>query len=326
MKVLVRTDGGGIHGLGHMVRMRALAQELAAHGCQVAFASNTPESLAPLVAPFSCTHIATVALQSSSRDYSSVDAVIIDTKYPIEEAWYRGFGKALGGKIVRIDHPHATPDSCDVLVGPCVHWSPETVNTLRASFGERCLYGWDYVMLAPEVTQHQPIPYEQRIQGPIVFCAGGSDPSGALATMAQWCGAMVMQTAWLFLMSQMSTEFYTMQRWGQYIPFDREHLRKAALVVSLFGITPYECIYYQTPTLMLAHTAENHIGAALLELATPAVRYCSALSAAHGQQYFCETIQNLWAWEKGRTAYHHAAAGLIDGLGTERVAEEILRL
>ena len=327
MNVLIRADCGGVHGLGHSVRMKALAQELAACGASVSFVASTP-ALKAFVAPFPC-----VEAWHPNESTRGCDVYVIDTK---EEQW--GPGEFVrwhtrGIRVVRIDHPHATSASCDLLIGPCAHWPTETVSTLLASFGNRFLCGWDYAMLAPEVTQHQPIPYAERVNGPIVFCAGGSDPSDVLPKMFNWIRAQgwgwYPDVTKVFAIPAARAEepvpkFRPTKSYFE--PFTRELLREAALVVSLFGVTAYEAIYFQTPTLLLAHTDENRQGAALLEAATPAVRFCDALSLTHGQERFCLAVQQLWQAEGERYGMHLAASGLIDGRGTERVAEAIMRL
>ncbi|HEY5865374.1 MAG TPA: hypothetical protein VI542_07450 [Candidatus Tectomicrobia bacterium] len=333
MRIVLRCDIGAEHGLGHGVRMRALAQELATHGANVSFVTTTP-ALEAFVAPFPC------QTRSEKCLPLNADVFVVDTKEPWIQAVLETLQARHGNKtkVVRIDHPHTTPDSCDVLIGPCVHWPTETVSALRAAFGDRFLYGWDYVMLAPEVTQQQPIPYEQRRQGPIVFCAGGSDPSGALTKMWQWTQGLALPTEAHFVIGTAFSEKLGIERpWfdsssrrmptGVFPPHTyRAELRRAAMAVSLFGITIYESVWYRTPLLMLAHTEENLQGAVYLGQAISTASFSDALSFGNGQEYLCEGIRELWESEQDRTARHHAATGLIDGRGTARVAEAILGL
>jgi len=316
--------------MGHAVRCLALAQALTARGARIGFVSNTPQSLAPFVAPFLCTDVATVAVQPESRGYGPADMVVIDTKYPIEETWYRDFGTALRSKVIRIDHPHATPESCALLIGPCAHWSLETVGTLADTFGSRFLYGWEYVMLRPEVTAHQPIPYAERIGGPIVFCAGGSDPTGALAQMYEWTAdewdRWLPAVKKIFAIPSMGQHTFPPRHHPLHTffePFTPALLQTASMVVSLFGVAAYECLYYQTPALMFAHTEENAMGARALQYTSAQACVTGGLLEKMDQEHFCDMVELVY-----HATIRKVTEGQqwIDGLGTQRVADAILAI
>ena len=310
MKILIRCDMGGIYGHGHAVRMYALAQELSRRGHQSAFISNTPDALRPFVAPFSCTHAATLALEPASHDYGSVDVIIVDTKYPIDEPWYAGIREALRGKIVRIDHPQATPESCDLLVAPGAHWDRETVRQCSQQFGTGFLYGWDYVLLSPAVVEQPPVPYSQRKRGVLVLCAGGSDPAGMLDLMMEWTVGLEVPAPLHFL------------RPGTLMTTYAQALRHASLVVGMFGQTAYECLWYQTPMLLFGHTAENVEGARWLQEASEEHVTWGGNLLATGRQAFCALVRDTYYANIGRlTGFGRQ---WMDGRGVERVAEAIL--
>ncbi len=355
MNIIIRCDIGQEHGLGHAVRCRALAHSLAMHGASVCFVTMTP-ALVAFVAPFQCEVLVQDSVfQSLARTPWGFEpfTFVIDTKALAvqNEQQIRRFrdNMAADDKVVRIDHPHATPTSCDLLIGPCNHWEPGTVARLRASFGARFLYGWDYVMLAPEVTQYVPIPYWERKQGPIVFCAGGSDQSGALLKMWQWADDLVLDVPLVFCFGSMATEevsgwdalpkVYSEKRrhteaYGQAChiyahhwlkPFQHEDLRNAALVIGMFGVTCYEAVWYQTPMLCYAHTSENMEGSFQLQRQSFSI-FAKGMMEAETPEAFCRGITLLWEHPSYRPNVSAADAGLMDGRGVERVAEAILGL
>ncbi len=338
MRILLRTDAGGPHGLGHAVRCKSLAYALQARGADVFFATDTYDILSAFVAPFPCLEAHTVTV-------FELDVLVVDTKVAINDAWYRNMARSFGCKVVRIDHPDATPDTCDLLIGPVSHWPTDTVTRLRAVFGDRFLYGWDYVMFDDEVASQPPIPYTQRQNGPIVFCAGGSDPDGALDQMWNWTKDLHIETQLIFCYGVQSTGILARagQHYGPPAPmitrppghyieaFTPRHLRSAALVVTTFGVTAYECLWWQTPVLCFGRTPEDvldcrHLYHVLRESKHhPGFVACEP-ELAWKEDMFAPLIQDLWADQRYRSRMSRMNAGFLDGKGTTRVADAILAL
>ncbi len=327
MNIIIRTDLGSHYGLGHATRMLALARVLASQGATVAFVTAT-EALREYVKPFRC------YVFPEEAPCNPGDVLVIDTK---AQDWANDLPKGAlwlardsGLKVVRIDHPAAAPDSCDLLIAPGNHWSPETVTRLRSGFSDRFLYGWDYVLLDPEVTNLVPIPYPERVRGPVVFCAGGSDPSGALQQMYDWTKDLETEQELVFMEGA--------HRQGNLDPrdimsrasactltdFDRRWIRQASLLVTMFGTTCYESLYWQTPQLILSHTEETQ-EAVWLAYITESAAHPS--DPRHAQD-FCNDL-----------TFHINTPGLLermsenavryvplDGDGIHRVAAAILQL
>lgn len=326
MNIRIRTDIGGMHGMGHAVRMRALAQELVSSGATVSFLTST-EPLLSFVAPLPC--------QVKSPECLPLDAdvFVVDTKEP----WINAVLETVGGRkntrtqVVRIDHPHATQDSCHLLIGPCAHWCPRTVTRLQKEFGPRFLYGWDYVMLAPEVTEQQPIPYEQRMRGPVGVCAGGSDPGKWLVHMAVWCQGMTATNQWIFLVPSMGTSALSGVPWVTVRPFERRYLREAALIIGLFGMMVYEALWWQTPMLMLGHTDENVEGADALMWASDKAVISIGDIRNHNARTFAACTeaflpQSRMQYPADLPFMSFRGQDYLDGLGIQRIAEALMHL
>lgn len=317
MRCLIRCDIGAEHGMGHATRCRALAKALASRGAEVVFVTATP-ALAEFVAPFAC----------DNPVLHNDDVMIVDHKTAYRDSQFnvrRG-----DNKVVRIDDHTATSHNCDLLVAPCAHWAPETVSRLRADFGPRFLYGWEYVILDDAVTQQVPVPYAERQDGMIVFCAGGSDPGGAIPKMYHWIKDSLPTTKKFFLQGAYIDANYVM--WGdidstaQFAAFSLEYLRHAALIVGLFGTTCYEALWYRTPMLTLAHTEENDWGSLYLGIQSHhAIMRIGNIDKHHAQS-FNTAIQFTWDSISQRQQMHDASDGLLDRHGTARVAEAILAL
>lgn len=327
MRVLIRCDIGKEHGMGHASRCKALAQALAQRGAEVVFLTSTP-ALYEYIKPFAIergTHPYLTHKAGKVPDVFVVDTAQTDDMYASD--YYEDKWQAMREyyRIVRIDHPHATPDTCDLLILPNIHTPHVPLLRLHTSFGPRLMAGADYVMLDQEVTALTPLPYADRMDGPIVFCAGGSDPDGVLAKMAASTVGMLPDVRKVFLHGAYDTRAYPVNARNIFhLPFHREELRTAAMVVSTMGVTVYECLRLGTPVLVVGHTDRHCAAAKELEYATDYntcwidMRQCTA-------ERFCDYVTHLWHDNEDLKEMAAYSCG-IDGKGVERVAERILAL
>ena len=324
MNILIRTDIGAHHGMGHAVRMLALARELQHRGASVTFVTAT-DALRNYVVPFRCmVWTGQGVLSPRWPEYT----LIVDTKADDwandnSALWYSRQARM---PVVRIDHPQATPDSCDLLVAPCAHWEPATVTRLRTSFGTRFLYGWAYVLLEPLMTLMPPVPQEQSVAESIVFTAGGSDPTQALQAMYDLTAPFVSTKQLIFLVgaqAQMLRQRHGTKRLTQTLvtSFDRTWIRHAELVVTLFGVTSYEALWWEVPQVMFTHTYENQMGARHFAAQHPAIAVCRGDIHHETPETLRQTLEAIL--EQGPYAPRPAA---FDGLGVQRVAQAICEL
>ena len=355
-RILIKTDIGGTYGLGHAVRCKVLAQALAARGAQVEFYTTTP-ALAAFVAPFAChcdVDISQEAVMASILGYEP-DIAVFDTTASFDEMLYPLISMGCACQepadhkttisIVRIDHSHATPETCDLLIAPGAHWALDSIVRLRSTFGERFVSGWAFVMLDEEVTRQAPAPYEQRKDGPIVFCAGGSDPTQTLETMCRWicesdfCPGVdkialvgshdVSGMAKMVRQVECSGGFTMASYQGRIRlrSFSHRWLREAALVVTMFGQTVYDCLAMRTPVLTFARTSDDLHAIGRLHHVGVNAAPCSYVPfwpnmTPLGFRMLIEAHMKTDI----RQDMHAASAGLIDGHGIDRVANAILAI
>lgn len=323
--IIIRTDTGGSHGMGHSVRMCALAKELEKHGAHVTFATTTHHALQNMTT-LPCVHWV------YDDDYIlNADVYILDTK-----AWMQDdedfimTQKTKGKKVVWIDRQEVSPQSCDMVIAPNMHWQDRIVTKIYDDFGDNFLYGSGYTMLADELSKTLPSPYEKRIYGPVVFCAGGSDPTGALQRMYNWTSGMCLdygilvfahpETVKIQRASNRLTSSITMR-------FRRSLLRNASMVIGMFGVTPYECLYYQTPMLVMGHTEENVLGAEILAERSHGAIECMRHIDNMRPDVFRDVIVSYWENQSERLKMSHAAGMIgLDGKGVSRVAQVIMEL
>lgn len=328
MRCLIRCDLGSQYGLGRAVRCRALAQALAARGMQVYFVGPAL-SQRGFFAPFRLYTDWYEAMGACWWDRLVVDVptdscAAPETLLPPSTQQRR---------LVLVDQiPLQGMDPACILF-PNAHQSPATLARLEVDFPGRVLHGWDCVMLAPEVTQQATVPYRERQYRPIVFCAGGSDPDGALRQMYHWAAYLDIDAPKVFLTGKYATDVPVASdghgaRGGMWVePFERRWLRSAPLVVGFLGQTVYECLWFQSPVLTFARTEDD--AQAIQRLGSAGVNPVPSdmlpLWSRMTQERFCAMVE---AYMDGdvRADMHAASAGLMDGRGTERVAEAIMEL
>ena len=325
MNVLIRTDIGSHHGMGHAVRMLALARELQRRGASVTFVTAT-DALRNYVVPFRCD--IGVGPQAVTTPSQRGDILIVDTK---ADDWANDnsglwLARDAGLRVVRIDYPYATPESCDLLIGPCAHWDTATVTRLRTSFGTRFLYGWEYVLLEPLMTLMPPVTQEQTVTESIVFTAGGSDPTHALQRMYDFTASFLSTKQLIFLVGSQAEMLDTRSGTKRLSPtlvvsFDRVWLRSTELVVTLFGVTSYEALWWEVPQVIFAHTEENKRGARQFAAQMPEMAICRGDIHRDTPERAQQTLKEML--EQGPYVPRPAA---FDGLGVQRVAQAICEL
>lgn len=306
--------GSGIWGMGHAVRMRALAAALTTQGAAVTFLTKNP-GLMDFVDPFPC------EVYRHVWPSLDIDVLVEDVPCQAPASWYQLLRQRY--RVVRVDVPTATPETCDLLLAPVVHWAPETVAAMQNVFGTRFLYGWEYVLL--ETTPNLPrLPYAPRSAGPIVFASGGS--SGVLLQqLTEWAGPNETEQEWIALLPPYGPRV-SLPSWVHPEPYNRARVWQASLLITKFGITPYEAIIWGTPALMVTTSAADATDATRLALASHgAVRYLGR----HGDLY-PETVRTILELIQGahevRDQMHAASVGLLDGQGAVRAAHAILSL
>ena len=318
MNVLIHCDIFAEHGMGHASRCRALARALVARGAEVVFVTKTP-ALHAYVAPFLC-------FTQGADLVPSAEVVVYDTTEPLATGLLDIYSPFIDGPLVCIDRTDA-PAHAALCILPHIHISPATLARLQETFGSRLLTGEPYVMLDQEVTALEPLPYEERVNGPIVFCAGGSDPAGVLEKMWEWTQGCHFSC--LYLLGQEAVYSAQFLEQEPLRMFDREHLRTAALVVTTMGQTVYECLYWQTPTCIIGHT-DRHCEAAAARSASWGLRGGGSVYLGDIRTMDADTfrfyLNNYGRDARTRSGMARNSAGILDGRGVERIADAVMAL
>jgi spore coat polysaccharide biosynthesis predicted glycosyltransferase SpsG len=332
MHIMMRVDAGGSHGYGHAKRMLGLARALQAAGAAVTFVTRTA-AVASLVRPFEVVALGPPADADSRLLWAAVrrlspDVVVIDHKTPYPDELWEELRRHC--RVVRVDAPDAEAKSCDLLIIPNVHQPSAGVHRLSRVFEGRLLYGTPYTLLDPDIERWRQYRWGQPPHR-LVFVAGASDPSGALGYLLEMTESLPERLAGVWLQYAVGAAMAAPVRvtglapTQQVVGFHPRYLVGAGLVVTLFGVMPYNLLHLGVPTLTLAHTRQNAEGSAtLMEVtgATVDLGYLPTLS----REDLCAAIVDLWEDPATRKRMAHLGPKLIDNLGAERCTAAILGL
>ncbi len=344
-RVFLRVDAGGACGFGHLHRMHALAVALRAGGAPPVFVTRTAglNSLLPAPppgeAPWDVWQAPGAPTESGVLDWlrhvlQPADVLVLDVPHPDDPHQLTTLRQLC--PVVRLDHPWAEPQTCDLLVLPGAHYDPDTLDTLDAAWGDRLLVGWDYVLLRPDVTAATRRAYGTGgcHRWPWVTCsAGGSDPE---QTLPVWLDLLLAAPALcpgrtrIFCLGQAA-------RWESPLPvlspdvwltgYSLDYVQQAELLVCPFGVSVYEALFLGTPCLTVGRTLGDVAAARTLEVASEGALWPLTTPLAQLQRReLYDALQGLYHSRTRLVGMHRASEGRLDGRGAERVAQAILAL
>lgn len=334
MRILIRVDAAGKYGLGHMMRMKPLADMLLTLGdddLEVAFltTSGIPRDLAGEIDVYRFKdNLSEYQVLEHAVSAFEPDIIIIDRKDFYDAHHLRTLRKHC--RVIRIDHPWAEEETCDLIVIPNFHQGTDKIEKLDAAFGDALLYGPEYVILREEIRKLSRRPYHRR-KAAIIFTTGGSDPEG-------WLPMFYDMTESLAQKLPSVRRYYCIGKYAAPFIVDNAdpkafvtgycptYIQESALVVGLFGVTAYEALYLGTPMCSIGHTNMNAVGSGILAIATEGSIQDFSQHRNSMREDFCAQIADLWNDKDKRRNMHSMSDGLFDGLGAQRIAEAILGL
>ncbi|RTQ52238.1 UDP-2,4-diacetamido-2,4,6-trideoxy-beta-L-altropyranose hydrolase [Hymenobacter gummosus] len=179
-RLVLRADGNATIGLGHVVRLLALAELVrdAFHECLLA--SRDAAALAPLLTAARCQPLplpadlpaAAEARWLAAELLRPTDVLLLDG-YGFD-ADYQRVLRAAAGRLVYVDDLRAWPVEAQVLINhspgitPALYQTPHPDTTL--------LLGPEYALLRPEVRAAAAPPAAPQPIRSVLLCFGGADP------------------------------------------------------------------------------------------------------------------------------------------------------
>jgi spore coat polysaccharide biosynthesis protein SpsF len=330
--VLVRCDGGGATGLGHVKRCLTLARRLRdAHGFGVRFAMNPDKvGIDPVMEEGFPIEVMPHGMDECDWLMELIEkhqalAAVLDIRTKLSATSVlrlRGTGAVVGV----IDDASPRRLSADFAVYPPV---PQVFALNWEGAENEPLVGWEWVILGQDVG----LPMTPGAARPRVLVSmGGTDPLGLTlpvvdalsklpptfsATVVLGPGAPPLLEAEI---SKVAPRFEIIRA-----PNDLPRLMaEADLGVISFGVTAYELAALGVPALYLGLTADHALSASAFERAGMGISL--GVAGEVTDMMIAGAVQSLLSDPERRRAMAAAGRMNLDGRGAARVAERIARL
>jgi spore coat polysaccharide biosynthesis protein SpsF len=328
---LIRCDGGGRFGYGHVKRMIALARSLRdREGIGAIFAVNgSDDALAPIrAAGFDATLVEpgfeTLSTMIKAR---GPDLLLCDLREGLERADIAKLAEQVS-LTACVDDGSERRLACDLAYYPPV---PQALSLDWN--GSHCdpHVGWEWALLG---TTRNPAQLRVHSSMPTLLVAmGGTDPLGltlrsakALARLDPVFRArfiigpgMSQPKAVARQIANLSSNFETLEGADDLAP----EYAAADLALCAFGVTAYELAAYGVPAVYLGISEDHALSASAFEDAGIGVSLGIAEDAS--SEAIARVVWTLLNDRAAREDMRAAGLGKIDGQGAERIAADIAR-
>ena len=191
--------------------------------------------------------------------------------------------------------------------------------------------GPEYVILRDEILELKGQGrHDLHIPLNIVVTTGGTDPEGVLLNLIPWLNEMDLEANILILVGQ---AFKFQDELGylvdnlpdnfKIIPYSLQDLIKGDIIICTFGVSIYEMIYLQIPTICISHNLENAYGARILKERYGVIENIGYIKDINPQNLYVAITKLLI----DKVYYKNMVKrcnNLIDGEGAKRVGRIIV--
>mgnify|MGYP000869548935 CR=1 FL=1 len=316
--VIIRVEASNAIGFGHMMRCFALADELVANS-HVAFITQSDSVIEACSTrgfdsfKFSDDRIAINYLKKEKYCDANVK-LVIDTKHDYSKSEVIALRNECLG-IYFIENVSVGTIEADYVIFPAAHFDYELVyGSLNFSMPvEKLIYGEEFVIIREELKD-----CVGGSGGGLVVTTGASDPCGVMQVLDEVLANLGLRAQFLI-----GEKFdFTLKKHGKkfgskYSKYDYRYIANADVVISAFGVSVYESLFYRKPTVSIGHTRENAVGSSILASKTKMVRdigYYKNLKSSKLQS----TLDGFIDVKSRQNEFH------VDGSGAMRICKVIL--
>ncbi|HEY1962904.1 MAG TPA: NTP transferase domain-containing protein [Rhizomicrobium sp.] len=329
---LIRCDGGGRFGYGHVKRMLSLARSMRdREGLGVSFAVNgTAAALEPIKsAGFEAT------LVNGARDYEQLsriitdiapDLLICDMREGAHERQLRSLRK-------RVSLLAIVDDGSDRRLAADVAYYPPVPQAMALDWSDsHCTprIGWEWVLMG---SGRSVEPAPPRSAEPLLLVTmGGSDPAGLTVRAARSLSRLngLFRARFVIgpgMRQEFADQIAAMDRRFEPVVGVNDLSREFAvadLALCAFGVTAYELAAHGVPALYLCLTDDHARSASAFERAGMGLSL--GLHDCVEDDEIADATRDLLADTAQRQAMHAAGIMTLDGEGATRVAADLTRL
>jgi spore coat polysaccharide biosynthesis protein SpsF len=330
---LIRCDGGGQYGYGHVKRMVALARALRdREGIGAVFALNGSEDAAQ---PIHCAGFKTVMLEGAADLPSLVDAdkpdiLILDGREGPSRAELEKLKRAVPVTAV-IDDGHERRLAADYAYYPPV---PGAAALDWAGSNTLPRIGWEWAILGLDPNASTKARDAGRSSRPTVLVAmGGSDPYGLTLRMAKALSFLDSVFRVRFVIGTGMKDADKVARGLVTLKKNYETVEGASdlaieyanadVALCAFGVTAYELAASGVPALYLSLN-EDHLASASA-FADAGMGISLGLAGKVSDAEILRNVQWLLSKPNARREMRNAGLSLMDGRGASRIAADLAR-
>ncbi len=324
---LIRCDGGGGYGFGHVKRMITLARALRdREGIGVVFAVNGSEDALP---PIRDAGFEAQLLQSPTANFTSIvthpDLCILDCRDGPSRAELKRFVQEIPVTAV-VDDASERRLAADYAYYPPVPQA-ETLSWQGSDCTTRI--GWEWALLGLPQIAARPHTFSPRPT--LLVAMGGSDPCGLTLRAAQALSVLDPVFRARFVLGP---GFENRERTAKAIIALRSNFEtiegasdlmteyaSADLALAAFGVTAYELAAFGVPSLYLCLTEDHALSASAFEHAGMGISLGLARSAT--DQAIAKSVWALLGDAERRRDMRQSGLMTIDGGAAARIASDL---
>lgn len=331
MKIILRFDASTDIGLGHLHRMLSLGEalnECLGYEGSIIYAVNSDDYAKRILRK---EKVRFVEQGEDTKEnfidrviaYENPDVVVFDQKYDYKKEdiirWKRKT------KLISIDYIGKDYQLMDKNILPIAHFDESKYPEFNNIF-----WGLKYTIINKNILRFKPKRGFQKEERNIVVTTGGTDPEGVLLKLIPWLKEMDLAANILVLVGQafkykkeledlignLPDNFRVMQ-------YSVQELVKADIAICAYGVSIYELIYLQIPTICISHSVENAQGARILKERYGAIADLGYIKNINPQDLY-RAITKLLSDKPYYIDMVERCGNLVDGKGAKRVGRIIV--
>jgi spore coat polysaccharide biosynthesis predicted glycosyltransferase SpsG len=220
---------------------------------------------------------------------------------------------------------------CNLAIYPAAHLPNEFINDVKwQKSNAKFLQGLKYSLLNNEVLHYKPKTSINLPPEKVVFIAGGSDPTNSLLTISNWINSLNKpNVAFQFLYgkgSSYSIELPQLENKSvTFIPYNVSAIANADMAICAFGVSLYELVYLNIPTLSYGHTKKHSEASERFTKRYGCIVDLGEISDLN-EHIFLSKLLGVMNDSNELNTLKQKCKNLIDGKGVERITNEIIRL
>jgi len=327
---LIRCDGGGRYGYGHVKRMVALARALRDHeGIGVLFALNgTEDALKPILrAGFEAERI------ECARDSECLGKIIADRQPEFLVCDFReGLSREeLETLSSRVPLTALIDDGSDRrLAGDVAYYPPVPQTHMLDWSGSHCepRISWEWAILGTGKRMSAKPRHGRRT---VLVTMGGSDPQGLTLRAAQGLATLDPKFRARFVIGPGVADSQMLARSIAAMAPHFETIEGADglstefascdLALAAFGVTAYELAAFGIPALYLCLSEDHALSASAFEIT--GMGQSLGLASKISDNEIAQAVTALLNDDSRRRSMRNMGLALIDGEGASRVAADL---